>query len=365
MKAPLFGRIAVLGTGLIGGSLAAAITQHNIACHVAAYDVSHAALKFLEAAHHTHSVHASVAEAVKEADLVVLAVPPDALATLVASIAPHLKKGCIVTDVTSIKRQAIASITSHLPKQVHFVPGHPIAGSEKSGAEAANAQIFEGKRVVLTPSETDVLSEPVAQVRGMWEAVGAQVEYMPAELHDRIYAYVSHLPQLAAFAAKPCVAAYSDANACAGVQRLAGSNTALWADICLANANFIHEALEEFSMFLSQMNLELSENEGDAPQTTTTDDASALLCAVIALCLVATNLLLEQRTGVHVAHYGGNGFRDMTASAGNQSDSVLEAISAQPKAVAALLKTTLNRLNAIGAALSVGNRESLQKAFAS
>lgn len=361
MKAPLFGRIAILGTGLIGASLAAAIRKHHLALHVAAHDSSAQEREVIAASHCVDTLHETAAEAVRDADLILLAVPPVKLASLVASISGAVKSGAIVTDVTSVKRFAITSIKPQLPHDVHFVPGHPIAGSEKRGASAADAALFNGRKVILTPSEAEVLSEPVNQVRALWQELGAQVECMPPELHDRIYAYVSHLPQLLAFAAKAQVNASHPT--CAGVTRLSASDIPLWTEICFANADFIHEALDEFCTLMGQMRHELAEHGEESPVTSTEEDLSPLLCAVIGLCLVATALLLEQHTGIHTSRYGGKGFTDMTAAAGNQSDSVLAAISSQPFAVAHLLENTLNRLHGIGAALATGKQELLAAAL--
>lgn len=364
-QTPLFNRVAIIGSGLIGGSLAAALRKREVACHIAVHDVSEKALVFLEALNYVHSTHHTVAPAVEEAELVILAAPPSALAVLSEAIAPHLPEGCIVTDVASVKQQAINAIAPHLPAHVHYVPAHPIAGSEKTGAEASQQDLFDGKRVILTPSEEQLLSPAVARVKKLWEALGATVEYMPAELHDRVYAYISHLPQLVAFAAAPQV--HSAEMACSGVVRLARSNPQLWADIALANRHNVHEALGEFAVFLHQMQQELAEPE-EEPQATpegSPPSPSALHCSVIALCLVATALLLEQRTGAHVARYGGSGFRDMTAASGTKSDEVLTAISAQPKEVAALLKRTLNNLQMIDTTLLQGDPVYLSAALSS
>lgn len=362
MTSPLFGRIAIIGTGAMGASIAAALHVRNLACHIAVYDADQVQCKHVVQEGMADSSHASAQEAVENADIVILSVPPSQLVAATAAITNHLGAGSIVTDITSVKRAAIAGIQSQLPENVFFVPGHPIAGSEKTGAGAADASLFEGKRVILTPTEAEVLSEPVNRIRHLWEALGAQVEYMPADLHDRLYAYVSHLPQLAAFACAASVPGSSEN--CDGVLRLSASSPSLWAEICLANADFIHEALNEFTTFLGQMNHELAETDETPAESKNPVRAPELLCAVVGLCLVATALLLEQHTGIPTARYSGKGFKDMTAAAGNHSDSVLSAISLHPKAVAQLLDSTINRLHRIGAAMSSGSHKNLSGALA-
>lgn len=362
MKAPLFGRIAIIGAGAIGGSLAAALMKRSLAMYVAVYDISLPLQQYIREHSFAHEICDSAQAAAAGADIIVLAVPPESIAPLAALISPAIKDGTIVTDVASIKRQAIQDITHYLSPTVPYVPGHPIAGSEKSGAQAIDADMFVGRRVILTPQEAEVLSEPVAQIRTLWEYLGAQVELMPADLHDRIYAYVSHLPQLAAFATKQLV--HSHEKATAGVMRLSQSNVVLWTEISFANADFIREALDEFSTFLTQMHMELLENADEAPATSPIETpADTLLCSLVALCLVATTLLLEQRTGVNISRYSGNGFKDMVAAAGNSSDSVLGAISSNPREVGGLLKTFISRLAAMGVALSVGNKAGFVKAI--
>lgn len=360
MRPPLFGRIAILGTGLIGASIASALAGRHVASHLALYDRDQTALKHIKISKAAHSLHANAQEAVEYAEMVILAVPPSALAGIMKDISGKLQSGCIVTDVTSIKRTAIAAIQPHMPAHSFFVPGHPIAGSERSGAEAANPNLFEDKAIILTPGLDDVLSEPVSRVRQLWEAMGSRVEYMPAPLHDRLYAYISHLPQLVAFAASSSLSSGHELTA--GAKRLSQSSPTLWEDICFANADYLREALDELCTFLSQIRHELiEEDESTAPVKGLPTDA--LLCSLLGLNLVATTLLLEQQTGLSAQRYCGSGFRSMTSAAGQDSDSILSAISDQPRAVAALLTRTLDNLNAIGAAISTENHAALLKLF--
>jgi prephenate dehydrogenase len=203
------------------------------------------------------------------------------------------------------------------------------------------------------------MSEPVSRVRLLWETVGARVEYMPADLHDRIYAYLSHLPQLVAFAARGCVV---DAGKLQGEEarrftRLMASDPALWADICLANADFVDAALGDFAGFAGQMEGELS--EVPAAGGVEAEHAAELFPRVVATCLIATASLLQEMTGVHPARYAGAGFTDMTAPALSDPQAALAAISSHHWGIAKMLNDLLLRLHAVREALLSGDKAAL------
>lgn len=342
-----FNRIAILGLGLIGSSLARALHEKQFANHIAAFDISHTTLDWARGEGFIDSWHGSATDAVRDADIVVFAVPPSAFEKIAREIKLALKPGVIVTDVASVKRQAVAALKPHLPEQAHYVPAHPIAGSEKSGVHAGRADLFKGKNIILTPEEHQVTSLPVAHIRKLWEDIGARVEYMPAELHDRIYAYVSHLPQLVAFATQS--------------GRLAHSNPLLWSDICRANADCIDEALDEFLTFGAQIAGELSENAQENKEDR--EEAVKLFPKLIAACLIATATMLQEKTGIHPIRYAGAGFADMIAPADGDPQAVLLLISEHPRAVAELLTTTLGRLSGIRKAIKSNDAEKIMKAL--
>jgi cyclohexadieny/prephenate dehydrogenase len=358
-------RIAILGLGLIGSSLARALKEKRPDMHIAAFDVSHEALAFATRKGFIDSQHAHAGQAAHQADIVMLATPPSSFATLAADITPFLAPGAVVTDAGSVKRHAVSAITAHLPKSMPYVPGHPIAGSEKRGVTAGRADLFAGRRVILTPEETAVTSDPVARVKTLWEVTGARVEFMPAELHDRIYAYVSHLPQLVAFALRNPMQELPQTTGETGARfrRLMHSDPALWSDICLANADYISEALDDFATFMGQMEGELSETPAAGGA-----DAGAialLFPRVIATCLIATASLLQEITGVHPARYAGSGFADMTAPALDDPEAALEAISQHHWVIARLLKGTLGSLAQMRAAIDAHDKHGLMKMFGS
>ena len=357
----VYNRIAILGLGLIGSSLARAIAQHKLAEHIAAFDMSGQTLHYAMQKGFIHSHHAHAGQAVQDADLIIFASPPATFESLAKDIAPFIKPGTLVTDVASVKRSAIASITKHLPNHAHYVPGHPITGSERIGVEAGRADLFAGKLVILTPEEDAVMSAPVAAISAFWKKIDAKIEYMPAFLHDRIYAFVSHLPQLVAFAAWQSL---KDARPASNeifsrFTRLAKSDPKLWADICTENADYIGEALGDFIPFATQIMGELSEN------TETADNdihlATDLFPKVVATCLIGTISLLQERTGVHPVRYSGAGFADMTAPALDDPEAALAAISAHHNIIAQMLETMLVKLREMEKALSSKNSKNLAK----
>lgn len=359
----MFDRIAILGFGLIGSSLARALRERAPSMHIAAFDTSAATLETAVKTGIAQSQHAHAGQAAQGAQLVIIASPPASFGTLAADIAPFLAEGAIVTDTGSVKRHAITAITPSLPKHVHFVPGHPIAGSEQRGIAAGRADLFAGKRMLLTPQEAQLKSDAVTEVRKFWELAGARVEFMPAELHDRIYAYVSHLPQLVAFA---CDQPMKDLPAPADetqqrFTRLMKSDPTLWAEICLANADYVGEAIDDFSSFASQMAGELSETPAaggaDAAQV------AVLFPRVVATCLIATASLLQEITGVHPARYAGSGFADMTAPALSDPEAALSAISSHHWVIAKKLKSMLAHLQEAQKQMSYSSKEQLVTAL--
>ncbi|WP_334177173.1 prephenate dehydrogenase/arogenate dehydrogenase family protein, partial [Pseudoxanthobacter sp.] len=194
----LFRRIAIVGIGLIGSSLARAALARGLAAEVALADSDPAVVARAEDLGIGTEFHLDAAAAARGADLVVSCVPVGACGSIAAAIAPVLRPGAIVSDVGSVKGAVIERMGPHLPPGVHFVPAHPVAGTEFSGPDAGFAELFEGRWSILTPPAG---SDPqaVAQVQAFWEAMGANVEVMTAEHHDLVLAITSHLPHLIAY----------------------------------------------------------------------------------------------------------------------------------------------------------------------
>lgn len=248
---PEYGRVAIVGVGLIGGSVAAALRARGLAGSIAGFspDARQAqSLGLIDTAADT------LAAALQGADLAVLAAPVPAIVQLVPELAGALPRGCLLTDVGSTKASIAAAAQAHLGEALgRFVPAHPIAGSERSGPAAADARLFEGARIIVSPLP-QTAPEALARVSAFWAAMGGQVVEMPVEAHDALLAATSHLPHVAAFALALALARRDDADAArrmAGgglrdTSRIAASSSALWADILLDNRAHLAQAMGQF-----------------------------------------------------------------------------------------------------------------------
>lgn len=269
---PLFERIAIIGIGLIGSSLARAVRESNLANHIAIATRSIETLKKAEDLGLGHSYSTNAAKAVVDADLVVLCVPLGSIGAVGKIISGSLKSGAIVSDVGSSKESVINDLDGLLPDGVHLVPAHPVAGTEFSGPEAGYASLFDGHWCVLTPTaSTD--AGALKKVRALWQACGMKVEEMDAAHHDRVLAITSHLPQLIAYTivgtatdlqddSKREVMKYS-AGGFRDFTRIAASDPVMWRDVCLSNKDAILDILGRFGEDLSALQKAISNDEGD------------------------------------------------------------------------------------------------------
>ncbi len=261
-EGPLFERVALIGIGLIGSSLARAIKRHGLAGSIAACARSESTLEAVRRLELADSCHRDVGEAVEGADLVVLATPIGTYGGLAQAMAPRLREGAIVTDVGSVKQATIRDVGPELPEGVVFVPGHPIAGTEHSGPEAGFAELFEDRWCVLTPPPGT--PEPaVEKVRQLWEACGSMVTEMAAGDHDKVLAMTSHLPHLIAYTivgtasdleghTKADVIKFS-AGGFRDFTRIAASDPVMWRDVFLNNREAVLEILQRFSEDLTAL----------------------------------------------------------------------------------------------------------------
>ncbi|HZK91637.1 MAG TPA: prephenate/arogenate dehydrogenase family protein [Stellaceae bacterium] len=272
LVAPLFDRVAIIGIGLIGSSLARVIRRDSPATHITACARRAETLEAVRRLKIADDTTDDAAAAVKNADLVVLATPLSAYAAIAAQIAPALKSGAIVTDVGSVKEAAIRDIAASLPKGVHFVPGHPVAGTEHSGPEAGFAEMFADRWCILTPPpDTDPAA--VAKITALWRLARMKIVQMPAEHHDRVLAVTSHLPHLIAYTIvgtatelgqdlQSEVVAYS-AGGFRDFTRIAASDPVMWRDIFLANSEAVLELLQRFSEDLTALQRAIRRGDGD------------------------------------------------------------------------------------------------------
>jgi prephenate dehydrogenase len=262
--------LALVGAGLIGGSFALALKQAGAVRAVSGVGRSAARLTVARELGLIDRV-VDWAEA-GQADVILLALPVGETEAVLRQLAPHLKPGAIVTDAGSTKADVVAAAHAALgARAADFVPGHPIAGSERSGAAAARADLFLGRRVVLTP-QPDTRADAVALVRALWEATGAQVEMLDATQHDRIFAAVSHLPHLAAFALVDDLAGRADSElffryAASGFRdftRIAASSPEMWRDIALANRPALLAELDGYVAALQTLRQALNDEDAAA-----------------------------------------------------------------------------------------------------
>ncbi|MFC7335533.1 prephenate/arogenate dehydrogenase family protein [Rhodocista pekingensis] len=260
---PLFPRVALVGLGLIGSSLARVLrADPTLAGELVAADRSPAVCARVLELGLADRAETDPARAVAGADLVILAVPIGACADLAAAIGPHLKPGAILTDVGSVKQAVIRDVAPQVPDGVHFVPGHPIAGTEHSGPDAGFADLFRGRWCILTPPPgTDPAA--VAKVVELWRRAGSMIEVMEPGHHDRVLAITSHLPHLIAYTIvgtatdleehlKSEVIRFS-ASGFRDFTRIAASDPVMWRDIFLNNREAVLEIIQRFTEDLTAL----------------------------------------------------------------------------------------------------------------
>jgi prephenate dehydrogenase len=269
---PLIQRLAVIGTGLIGGSFALALKQAGQVGTVVGAGRSPENLETAKVRGILDEIATDAAHSVKGADFVLLAVPVGQMEGVMQTIAAELAPEVVVSDVGSTKQDVVALAQQHLAASLsRFVPGHPIAGAETSGAEAARADLFSGRNVVLTPLP-DTNFKALVQAQSAWQACGAKVSIMQAAQHDRIFAAVSHLPHLLAYALVDMLASRPDAEllfnyAASGFRdftRIAASSSEMWRDIALANKHALLVELGAYEAKLEELKAALSAADGDA-----------------------------------------------------------------------------------------------------
>ncbi len=279
-----FKRIAIIGIGLIGSSLARAARVHGLAGHVACHDADADTRARAEALGIVDSMHDDIAGAVTGADLVIVATPVGACGAVAKAMEHHLSPGAIVTDVCSVKGSVITAMSPYIPEGVHLVPGHPVAGTEHSGPESGFAEVFQDRFSILTPPR-DADPQAVERLIDFWRAIGSDVEVMDAEHHDRVLAITSHLPHLIAYTivataadleteleAKKAadddivttreVIKYS-AGGFRDFTRIAASDPVMWRDIFLLNKDAVLEMLGRFTEDLTALQRAIRHDDGE------------------------------------------------------------------------------------------------------
>jgi cyclohexadieny/prephenate dehydrogenase len=273
MAGPLFDHVALIGLGLIGSSLSHAIRRGSLARRISGAARSEATRQTAERLALCDSVHADPADAVAGADLVILCTPVGAFGGIAQAIGPALAPGCIISDAGSVKTAVVRDIAPHLPQGVHFIPGHPIAGTEYSGPESGFAELFDGRWCILTPPP-DTDADAVARLKRFWEACGSSVEIMTPEHHDLVLAITSHVPHLIAY---NIVGTASDletvtekevvkfsASGFRDFTRIAASDPTMWRDVFLNNKDAVLEMLGRFNEDLAALQRAIRWSDGDA-----------------------------------------------------------------------------------------------------
>ncbi|HEX8479039.1 MAG TPA: prephenate dehydrogenase/arogenate dehydrogenase family protein [Telluria sp.] len=268
----MFDRVVIIGAGLIGGSFALALREAGAARHIVGLGRSKEAMARALELGIIDEIATNPADAMRGAELVLIAAPVAQTATILVSLLPHLEAHTIVTDAGSTKSDVVAAARAVFKERVsQFVPGHPIAGSEANGPDAATANLYHGKKTVLTPLPENNEAD-VEKVAAAWRACGAVIHRLTAEEHDQVFAAVSHLPHLLAFALVDDIAAKPHADqlfryAASGFRdftRIAGSSPEMWRDISLANRDALIGELDAYLAQLANVRAMLAASDGAA-----------------------------------------------------------------------------------------------------
>ena len=270
--AKVYDRVALIGLGLIASSMYWAIKRAGLADHVIGYARSEETRQTAREIGLCDTVCDSISDAVQGADLVVLCVPVGAMGAVAEEMSHYLKVGATVSDVGSVKRSVIDAVHEHLPQGVHFVPAHPLAGTEHSGPTSGFASLFDNRWCILVPTD-DSTPEAVAQLRALWEGMGANVDEMDADHHDRVLAVTSHTPHLIAYTMvgvaddlrrvtdseviKYSAAGFRD------FTRIAASDPTMWRDVFLTNKDATLEILGRFTEELFALQRAIRTGDGE------------------------------------------------------------------------------------------------------
>jgi cyclohexadieny/prephenate dehydrogenase len=270
---PHFKRIALVGFGLIGGSIARAARTQGLVGDIVTTARSAKTRARVSELGIVDSVVETNAEAVRDADLVILCIPVGACGPVAQEIAAHLKPGAIVSDVGSVKGAVVRDMAPHLPASAHFVPAHPVAGTEHSGPDSGFAELFINRWCILTPPEgTD--PNAVAKLGAFWAAMGAKVEVMTPDHHDLVLAITSHLPHLIAYTIVGTADELAKVTSSEVIKfsaggfrdftRIAASDPTMWRDVFLANKDAVLEMLGTFTEDLSKLTRAIRRGDGEA-----------------------------------------------------------------------------------------------------
>ena len=255
----MINKITIIGVGLIGGSLALALNERNLANVVCGYGRDQSRLEEAQKSNIIDAFSTNIKEAIDEANIVVISTPVGTFKDILGQIEPLISSNVIITDVGSTKSDIVNIVNDVLrDKSSCFIPAHPIAGKERSGFEVSDSKLYDGKKVIITPQETNS-PESIDMIEQMWKNVGADVDFMSAESHDNLLGMTSHLPHMLAFSlVNYLVDQNPNASIYAGggfkdFSRIASGDAIMWRDICLQNKNQIMSHLKGYQSTLDDL----------------------------------------------------------------------------------------------------------------
>ena len=269
----LFGKMTIIGVGLLGASLAKACKERGLVEEVAGYGRNRENLEKARALKIIDYCPADLAEAVKDADLIVLCTPVTTIIPLIQNMIARIRPGALITDVGSVKEPIVKEAEKLVPKGVFFVGSHPIAGGENSGLEASTANLYQGAKCIVTPTDK-TNNSALEKISALWQAVGMQIINLSAEEHDFVFGAVSHLPHIVVYALMNTlgslrtqdnreVTAFSGAGL-KDITRIASSDPVMWRDICLSNRNHSLDLIDRFQNKLDEIRSTIEKGDGQA-----------------------------------------------------------------------------------------------------
>ena len=279
-RGPMFKRLALIGVGLIGSSISHAARRAGLVGEIVGTSPTPATRERAEELGLVAKMYADPADAVRGADLVILCSPVGTYEAIAKAIGPQLEKGAIVSDVGSVKAAAVRDIAPHMPEGVHFIAGHPVAGTEQSGPDAGFAELFDGRWCILTPTE-DTDKNALAQLQEFWQRLGSEVEIMSPDHHDMVLAITSHVPHLIAYNIVNTAAHLErvtdkevikfSAGGFRDFTRIAASDPVMWRDVFLNNKEAVLEMLGRFSEDLTALQRAIRFGDGATLEKLFTD----------------------------------------------------------------------------------------------
>ena len=268
----MFDSISIIGCGLIGSSILRAIKSKNLAKEIKVFDRSKEVIAYLKKENICTNISNDIRQCVLNSDLIIIATPLSSYKEIILSIKDSLKKNVILTDTGSVKKEVMKIIHNINLKDVHWIPSHPIAGTEESGPRAGQAEMFENRWCVISPPK-DCAEEPIERLKILWEEIGSKVKIMTPEEHDKILSLTSHLPHAIAYNIVRTVTSVEDklkqeviqysAGGLRDFTRIAASNPLMWRDIFLDNSENVSQGIDSFIEKLNELKKAVNDKNGD------------------------------------------------------------------------------------------------------